>query len=77
MSDEKGVLTMGAYSNFWTAFGAGIASPALLYGPPANYAAYVAVLSPAQSFSIVGGYLSQAMKQGQNGEQTGNPKTVR
>jgi hypothetical protein len=62
--------------NFWTAFGAGLAAPTLLYAPQANYAALANVLSPAQSFAIVGYDLSQASEPTRDAERAGtNPSS--
>ena len=52
-----------ATPTFWTAFFSGLCGPAALYAPPAPYAAYTTPLTPAQSFSLVGMHLQQAMAQ--------------
>ncbi len=52
---------MGQSVKFWTAFWTGMASPVTLFSAPTpSYAPYAHALSPAQSFSIVGGYLTAA-----------------
>ena len=51
-------------SPFWVAFWAGLAAPASLYAAPAAYDLYTVPLSPAQSFGIVGGYMSEAAATG-------------
>lgn len=51
---------------FRTAFWAGMAAPVSLFAPAAAYAGSSEALSPAQSFSIVGGLLSDAAQQFEN-----------
>jgi len=57
----------------WTAFLAGLAAPAGLYAPPANYFAYVGDYSVPNNFGVAGLFLSvasaEAMQIGQP-EQT-------
>lgn len=62
---------MGMSPMFWTAFWAGMAAPVSLYAAPTAYAGYVAIPSPAQSFAMVGGYLSAAAEQVQNDRRAG------
>jgi hypothetical protein len=50
-----------ANSTFWTAFYAGVAAPVSLFAATPSYDGYVLELQPAQCFSIVGAYLTQAM----------------
>jgi hypothetical protein len=48
-------------SAFWAAFYAGMASPVALYGAPPAYGTYIFPLTPAQSFGVVGSYLTAAL----------------
>jgi len=48
-------------SAFWSAFYAGMVSPVALYAPPPAYGTYILPLTPAQSFGVVGSYLTAAL----------------
>ncbi len=54
---------MPTTSTFWAAFYAGIAAPASLYAAAPAYDMYVTPLTPAQSFGVVGSYMSAALNE--------------
>lgn len=53
---------MNALSMFWGAFFTGMAAPVSLYAAQPSYSNFTTVIGPAESFAIVGGYLSEAAK---------------
>jgi hypothetical protein len=54
---------MAISSGFWASFGDGLTAPVALFSAPSSYDAYAAVLQPAQCFSVVGAFLTQALPQ--------------
>jgi len=54
---------MAISSGFWAAFGDGLTAPVALFSAPPSYDAYVAVLQPAQCFSVAGAFLTQVLPQ--------------
>lgn len=54
---------------FTAAFWSGMAAPVALFTPPAAYSTQTSALTAAQSFAIVGGYLTLAAKQEDNGKR--------
>lgn len=59
---------MKKQSAFMAAFWSGMAAPVALFSRPAAYSTQTSALTAAQSFAIVGGYLTLAMKQEYNGK---------
>jgi hypothetical protein len=63
-ASQEATEAMNRSPIFWTAFWAGMSAPVALFAAPVgNYAAYASSLSAAQSFSIVGGFLTSAANQ--------------